>query len=147
MVLEDMLVVRGGQGLVLFAHESKPVYYVPDLRHRIIAGGVEVEDLFNERRFCRVRQNGPQVLVVQVAERSPARPYAVAELLAYASLDVLREVVHIILALAEGYGQHELALWRGVEPEGGELKGGYLAGVLTLPQYLAQGQLPFRASS
>ncbi|OGR51805.1 MAG: hypothetical protein A2049_11715 [Elusimicrobia bacterium GWA2_62_23] len=44
-------------------------------------------------------------------------------------MHVFRKVINIVFALAKGDGQHELALWRGVEPEGRELQGRYLADV------------------
>ncbi|OGR63609.1 MAG: hypothetical protein A2X31_05355 [Elusimicrobia bacterium GWB2_63_22] len=65
--------------------------------------------------------------------------------MAYAALYVFREVVHVILGLAEGDRQHELTLWRRVKPERGKLQFQNLACVHQIDQFSAVNTIPREA--
>ncbi|HOI42174.1 MAG TPA: hypothetical protein PK523_04440 [Elusimicrobiales bacterium] len=109
--------------------QANAVHYTPDFRQRVIACGVKLKGLPDKDRPVFIRIDRLGVLVVDVTERGAGGPDTIAKFLAEASLDVLREVVHIVLRLPEGDRQHELALRCGVKPKGRELQGGDLADV------------------
>ncbi|OGR96953.1 MAG: hypothetical protein A2016_03470 [Elusimicrobia bacterium GWF2_62_30] len=117
------MAVANGQRLLLIAPD-KPgrVQELPELSYRVIAGGVQFKGFLDKRRALLVHIDSVVFLVVKVAHRRPGRPDTVAEFLAQPSLYVLREIVHVILALPKSDGEHELSLRRGVEPEGRELE-------------------------
>lgn len=70
----------------------------------------------------RINRDGTGQRVTAVAQGCPSGEDAVLHLLSLATFDIFRKIVHVILAHAEGDGEHEFALGRGIKPEGGELE-------------------------
>ena len=70
----------------------------------------------------RINRDGTGQRVISVAQGCPLGEDAVLHLLPLATFDIFRKIVHVILAHSEGDGEHEFALGRGIEPEGGEFQ-------------------------
>ncbi|MDD5210559.1 MAG: hypothetical protein PHV36_14310 [Elusimicrobiales bacterium] len=129
-ILKHVVVIRYGHDLFMPApFQASGVYKAPHLFNGVFARGVEFEGFLDKRCLGAVYDNGVGIPVVYIAHRRPGRPDAIAQLLAYAALNVLGQVVHVILGLAESDREHEFALRCGVEPKGGELERKDLAGV------------------
>ncbi|OGR78344.1 MAG: hypothetical protein A2X32_02300 [Elusimicrobia bacterium GWC2_64_44] len=129
-VLEHVLIIGNGKRAAL-PGPLKPhlVHGAAQLRQGIIARGVQLKGFADKLHAVLIRQDGLGFKVVYIAERSAAGPGAVAQFLPEAAVNVLRKIINVVFALAESDRKHELPLRRGVEPEGRELQGRYLADV------------------
>ncbi|MDX2117213.1 MAG: hypothetical protein SFY96_03410 [Planctomycetota bacterium] len=78
---------------------------------------VHLEHLSHQRPMHRVRCDGPRDTVIDVSERRGLRPDAAHDLVSLAAGDVLAQIVHVVLRLAQHDAQHELALGRRLEAE------------------------------
>ncbi len=115
--------------IVPASQQAHPVRHVRDGPITRFAARVGLEQLLDQRRRRLVDHDGAQARLVQIADGRAARIPPQAQFLADTAFYILAQVVHIVLALAERDGKHELPLGRVLEPERRELQRRQLASV------------------
>src|SRR3989338_9761515 len=94
----------------LFAEITTQTFFLAPICERvkrICSGGIHFKYLTNFRSFLIININTARFGVVQIANRSPARPYAISYLLPQTSLHILSQIIYKIFTLAESDVQHK----------------------------------------
>src|SRR3989338_9703730 len=97
-IFHEAVIERTGQDAIKFCFDNRltrPSGETPlegtflQILEAILARGITLEQLEDKRGFHGINDNFPQILVIEIAYRSPTRPFTTAYFLPLATPDIL----------------------------------------------------------